>query len=243
MVRRVMVCLVIVVCLVMVVPSAAQDDAGPARVRFANLVAESSSLLFTGMTAETLADVGPYGAVTDFVEVPTDLTGVGYSLQVGPSSRSGMRAGMDPLFTAGHDYLVLTLGYGSETSLVIVDLTGQFGAAATTAGQGRLLVLYYVGDSPTSSYTLETGTGKVTLFMTVDTDSFDPQLALTAVALTPGDYSITVTDANQPETVILEPTTVTLQEDQMTILVVYGSSAQNSQGYLFSGDELILLEP
>lgn len=232
---------VLLIGLIFVQPTTAQDT-GTARIQFANLVVSSTVLTITTMDDEPLVDVGAYGSISDWVDVPAPAEGFEYALEVGSTSWVGSNSSSEPLFVVGHEYLVLALGDEEEWCTEIIDLTTAFGTAEATTGQGRLLLVHYTATVPSARYTLEGESGALNLFLLTKASSFSPDATKVGVAQAPGDYTVSIADSDEPNATLIAPVALTLADNQTTILAVFESSLGPIHGYLLSTSGVTILD-
>ena len=224
--------------LVAAIPSRAQDTA---TARFVNLRVGTDSINITDQNGAPLSTLGPFGFVSDPVEVDASLTGVGYSIQTGSGFSASGSFGTSPRFTAGHEHLVVVIGDDDEDDLLITDLTAAFGGADSVAddGLGRLYVLYFVRGLTSSAISLlnADGTPLGTTFLALDTDSVQTQ----ALALPPGSYTFRANAANDPATALIPEQALTLAADELTLVALVGVYPDAVQGMIVSPDGVNLI--
>jgi len=246
MVKKIALMMISILMLMAALPGGAQE-AGEARVRFLNLVPESTGLQILDAESNVLADAGGYGSLTDYIAVSSDLTGYSYSLSTGSGFSAGFRgAGSEsPLFAPDHEYLAIMIAIEDDKDLISIDLTAQFGGLDGTAanGLGRLIVGHYVSGLSAGAYTLQEagGTTLVTQFFSPDFSSFDIVVPMAAWGLAPGDYQLSAAAANDSAGVLLDAQSLTLSADQVTVLLVLGSYPDVVQAYLITAEGLTIL--
>lgn len=243
MVKKMALIIVLILMLMAVLPGRAQES-GEARVRFANLVPESTGLQITDQENNLLVDVGVYGSLTDYIAMSSDLTGYGYSLSTGSGFSAGFRGAgsSEPLFAPDHEYLAIMIAVEDDKDLLKIDLTAQFGGLDATAanGMGRLIVGHYVSGLTAGAYTLQDAndTTLITQFFSPDFSSFDVTVPMAAWGLAPGDYQLSVAAANDPAGVLVDAQALTLSADQVTVMLVLGSYPDAVQTYLITSEGL-----
>jgi hypothetical protein len=224
------------------VPAAAQDTA---RIRFVNLRVDSSALDITDQNGTSLANLGPFGEATAFMDVDTSITGLGFSIITGSGFSASMTAGFGPIFSAGHDYLVLMIGDSEEDTSLTIDLTAEFGGADAVVddGMGRLLVIYFVRELGSAAFTLSNAdhTPIGTTFLSLDASSFSPEARVYSVALLPGDYFLSATAANNVDAALMPEQSLSLIADDITIVAVMGAYPDAVQALLIGPDGATVL--
>ena len=219
------------------IPSRAQETAS---VRFVNLRVGANNIDMTDQNGAVLTQLGPFGTVSDPIEVDASLTGVGYSIVTGSGFSASGSFGTSPRFTAGHEHLVIVIGDDEEDDLLITDITAAFGGADSVAddGLGRLYVAYFVRELPGSAITLlnADGTSLGTRFMALDTESFDSAVETQALALLPGTYTLRAAVASDPTVNLILEQALTLAADDLTFVALVGAYPDAVQAMVISPD-------
>jgi hypothetical protein len=228
--------------LISALPGSAQDTAN---VRFVNLRVGTDSIDMSDQNGAPLATLGPFGFVSDPVAVDESITGLAYSIQTGSGFSASSTSSFDPIFTAGHDYLVVVIGDEEEDDMLVLDLTQAFGGADAVAddGLGRLVVLYYVRELSSGAFSITNAdnTPLGIYFLGLDTSGFDLEPETLSLALLPGDYTLSATAANDMLGELIPEQSLNLAADEVTVVGVVGAYPGTVQGVIIAPDGVTIL--